>query len=53
MHEYEVEIIHEPSGAYMNMVVFTDDPTDEVELANIIWSDISVIVLSEKEAADD
>jgi hypothetical protein len=45
MHGYTVELIHEPSGAVMNMTVFTDEKVDEVELARDIWAEMSVVVL--------
>lgn len=44
MHEYEVELIHESSGASMHMIVFTEDAVDEDELAREIWADMSVVV---------
>jgi hypothetical protein len=45
MNEYTVELIHEPSGAYMNFVMFSDVKQDEIELAKEIWADMSVVVL--------
>jgi hypothetical protein len=45
MNEYTVELIHEPSGAYMNFVMFSDVKQDEVALAKEIWADMSVVVL--------
>lgn len=46
MIEYEIELIHEPSGAYMNFVMFSETEQDEVALAKEIWSDMSVVVLN-------
>jgi hypothetical protein len=45
MIEYKIELIHEPSGAYMNFALFTEEEQDEVTLAKEIWSDMSVVVL--------
>ena len=45
MNEYTVELIHEPSGAYMNFVVFSETKEDEVALAKEIWAEMSVVVL--------
>ena len=45
MNEYTVELIHEPSGAYMNFVMFSEVEQDEVALAKEIWADMSVVVL--------
>ena len=53
MFEYDVELIHEPSGAYMNMKVFTDEKVDEVKLSKQIWAEMSVVVLSTSEEDDD
>jgi len=45
MNEYKIELIHEPSGAYMNFVMFSETKEDEVTLAKEIWSEMSVVVL--------
>lgn len=45
MGEYKIELIHEPSGAYMNFVMFSEIENDEVALAKEIWADMSVVVL--------
>ena len=45
MNEYEVELIHEPSGAHMSFIMFTETKEDEIELAKEIWADMSVVVL--------
>ena len=29
MNEYKIELIHEPSGAYMNFVMFSEVEQDE------------------------
>ena len=53
MHEYEIELIHEPSGAHMNFVLFSETNEDEVELAKEIWAEMSVVVLDYKEGDED
>ena len=45
MNEYTVELIHEPSGAHMNFVMFSDTKEDEIELAKEIRAEMSVVVL--------
>ena len=45
MNEYKIELIHEPSGAYMNFVMFSETKEGEVALAKEIWSEMSVVVL--------
>jgi len=45
VNEYKIELIHEPSGAYMNFVMFSETKEDEVALAKEIWADMSVVVL--------
>jgi len=52
MNEYTVELIHEPSGAYMNFVMFSDLKEDEVQLSKEIWADMSVVVLDYKEGEE-
>ena len=49
MNQYEVELIHEPSGAHMSFIMFSEIEQDEIELANEIWADMSVVVLDYKE----
>ena len=45
MNECTVELIHEPSCAHMNFVVFSDLKEDEIQLSKEIWADMSVVVL--------
>jgi hypothetical protein len=52
MNEYKIELIHEPSGAYMNFVMFSETENNEVELAKEIWSDMSVVVLDYEEGEE-
>ena len=49
MNEYTIELIHEPSGAYMNFTMFSETKEDEVALAKEIWADMSVVVLEVEE----
>jgi hypothetical protein len=49
MYEYKIELIHEPSGAYMNFAMFSETKEDEVALAKEIWADMSVVVLEVEE----
>jgi hypothetical protein len=51
MNQYEVELIHEPSGAHMSFTVFSETKQDEVELSKEIWADMSVVVLDYVEEA--
>jgi hypothetical protein len=45
MNQYEIELIHEPSGAHMSFIMFSETKQDEIELAKEIWADMSVVVL--------
>jgi hypothetical protein len=49
MNQYEVELVHEPSGAHMSFIMFTETSNDEIALAEEIWADMSVVVLDYKE----
>jgi hypothetical protein len=53
MNKYEVEVIHEPSGAYMNFVMFSETNEDEIELAKEIWADMSVVILDYEEGVEE
>ena len=48
-HSYEIELTHEPSGAYMTFIMYTETSKDEIALAEEIWADMSVVVLDYKE----
>ena len=52
MFEYQVEVIHEPSGKYINFTVFTDDKQDIDSLSNEVIGDLSVVIF-EGEAQND
>ena len=49
MNQYEIELTHEPSGAYMNFILFSELEKDDIKVAEEIWADMSVIVLDYKE----
>jgi hypothetical protein len=49
MNSYEIELIHEPSGAYMNFILFSELKQDDIDVAKEVWADMSVIVLDYKE----
>lgn len=44
MNTYEIEVIHEPSGAYMNFVV--ESEREEGDVWNEILSDLSIVAFS-------
>jgi hypothetical protein len=47
MPNYNIEVIHEPTGAYMNFSVESDLSEDQVW--NEVLSDLSVVAFSEAE----
>lgn len=49
MNQYEIELIHEPSGAYMNFILFSELEQDDINIAEEVWADMSVVVLDYKE----
>ena len=53
MNKYEVEVIHEPSGAHMNFVMFSETNEDEIELSKEIWADLSVVILDYEEGVEE
>ena len=44
MKRYEVEVIHEPSGAYLNYSFDTDLNEDELDIYKDFIRDISIVV---------
>lgn len=46
MKQYEVEVIHEPTGTYMNFTTESDLSKDEVW--NEILHDLSIVAFEEK-----
>jgi hypothetical protein len=51
-NKYEVELVHETSGAHMSFIMYTDISNDEIALADEIWADISVVVLDYEEGKE-
>ena len=49
MNQYEIEVIHEPSGAHMNFILFSELEQDDINVAEEVWADMSVVVLDYKE----
>lgn len=47
MKRYDIEIIHEPSGAYLNYSIETDEPNPDFYQSFI--NDISLIVINEED----
>lgn len=47
MKRYEIEVVHEPSGSYLNYVVFSDE--EDPDFYNEFIRDISIIVLEEED----
>lgn len=45
MPQYNIEVIHEPSGAYMNFVV--ESEAGEGEIWSEVLSDLSVVAFEE------
>ena len=42
-HEWEIEVIHEPSGEYMTVYLGDDEDYTIEEIADIIFNDISIV----------
>lgn len=51
MKRYDVEIIHEPSGAYLNYSFESDD--EDLDIYKEFIRDISVVVINEEEVEED
>lgn len=51
MKRYDIEIIHEPSGAYLNYSVETDEPDPDFYESFI--RDISVVVVDSEDIEDE
>jgi hypothetical protein len=51
MKRYDVEIIHEPSGEYLNYSFESDD--EDLDIYKEFIRDISVVVINEEEVEDD
>jgi hypothetical protein len=53
MKQYDVEVIHEPSGAYMNFSVFSDKSEDETDIYTEFIRDISIVINDIHEVEED
>jgi hypothetical protein len=53
MKRYDIEIIHEPSGAYLNYSFSTDLNEDELDIYKDFIRDISVVVNDVEEIEDE
>ena len=53
MKRYEVEVIHEPSGAYLNYSFDTDLNEDELDIYKDFIRDISIVVNDVEEIEDE
>lgn len=51
MKQYDVEVIHEPSGAYLNYTVFTDE--SDPDLYKSFINDISIVITDEQEVEEE
>lgn len=53
MKRYDVEVIHEPSGSYLNYSFNTDLNEDELDIYKDFIRDISIIVNDVEEIEDE
>lgn len=53
MKRYDVEVIHEPSGAYLNYSFDTDLDENELDIYKDFIRDISIIVNDVEEIEDE
>jgi hypothetical protein len=53
MKRYDVEVIHEPSGAYLNYSFNTDLNEDELDIYKDFIRDISIVVNDVEEIEDE
>jgi hypothetical protein len=51
MKRYEIEVIHEPSGAYLNYVAFTEESDPDFYKSFI--NDISIVIVDKEEVGDE
>jgi hypothetical protein len=52
MKRYEIEVIHEPSGAYLNYVVFSEEDQEDLDIYNDFINDISIVIIDEEEVEE-
>lgn len=53
MRRYDVEVIHEPSGAYLNYSFFTDEEESEIDILADFTREISIVVTDVEEVEED
>ncbi len=53
MKRYDVEVIHEPSGAYLNYSFDTDLDENELDIYKDFIRDISIVVNDVEEIEDE
>jgi hypothetical protein len=53
MKRYDVEVIHEPSGAYLNYSFDTDLDENELDIYKDFIRDISIVVNNMEEIEDE
>jgi hypothetical protein len=53
MKRYDVEVIHEPSGAYLNYSFETDLDENELDIYKDFIRDISIVVNDVEEIEDE
>lgn len=53
MKRYDVEVIHEPSGAYLNYSFFTDEEESEIDILADFTREISIVVTDIEDVEDE
>ena len=53
MYKYDIEVIHEPSGAYLNYSFDTDLDENELDIYKDFIRDISIVVNNMEEIEDE
>lgn len=53
MRRYDIEVIHEPSGAYLNYSFFTDEEESEMNILADFTREISIVINDVEEVEDD
>jgi hypothetical protein len=53
MKRYDIEVIHEPSGAYLNYSFYSDEEESDMNILAEFTRDISIIVIDVEEEEQD
>jgi hypothetical protein len=53
MKRYDIEVIHEPSGAYLNYSFFTDEEESEMDILAEFTRDISIVVTDVEDVEEE